>query len=139
MYVKPIDKDMDDYSRAQLTITEEQCREVVKYASRYPKPASPVIYYLSAHSVDAFRKRLPVDGVYGKGLSFGKDKCTVSHEYWKNVAVFETYKGDELTYVSMVGTDSPDRSTTLLRFPEGSTRIEAVSWDGKRTLVYGKR
>ena len=137
--LKPIDKDMDDYSRAQLTIMEEQCREVVKHASHYPKPASPVIYYLSAHSVDAFRKRLPVDGVYGRGLSFGKDKCTVSHEYWKNVAVFETYEGDELTHVSMVGTDSPDRSTTLLRFPEGSTRIEAVSWDGKRTLVYGKR
>lgn len=110
-----------------------------KYASRYPKPASPVIYYISANSIEAFRKRLPVEGVYGKGISFGKDKCTISHNYWKNVVVFETYKGKELTHVSMVGTDSPDRSTTFLQYPEGSTRIEAVSWDGKRTLLYGKR
>ena len=39
----------------------------------------------------------------------------------------------------MVGTDSPDRSTTLVRYPAGSTRIEAVAWDGTRTLVYGSR
>ena len=38
----------------------------------------------------------------------------------------------------MVGTDSKDNSSTTVTYPEGSTRIEAVSWDGKRTLVYGK-
>jgi len=137
--LKPIDKDMDDYTRAQLTITEEQCQDLVKYASRYPKPASPVIYYLTANSVTSYQRRLPVEGVYEKGLTFKEGTCLVSHKYWKNVTVFETYKGAELTYVTMMGTDSRERSTTLIRFPEGSTRIEAVSWDGKRTLVYGKR
>lgn len=137
--LKPIDKDMDDYTRAQLTITEKQCKDLVKYAARYPKPASPVIYYLTANSVNAYQRRVPVEGVYNNGLTFKDGICTVSHDYWRNVTVFETYKGKELTYVAMVGTDSPDRSTTLLRFPEGSTRIEAVAWDGKRTLVYGKR
>ena len=137
--LKPIDKDMDDYSRAQLTITKKQCKELVKYAFRYPKPATPVLYYLTANSVKAYQRRLPVEGVYNGGLTFKEGTCTVSHDYWQNVTVFETYKGKELTHVAMVGTDSPDRSTTLVRFPEGSTRIEAVAWDGTRTLVYGKR
>lgn len=137
--LKPIDKDMDDYTRAQLTITAAQCKELVKYASRYPKPATPVLYYLTANSVNAYQKRLPVEGTYNKGLLFKENTCTISHDYWKNVTVFETYKGDKLTHVAMVGTDSPDQSTTLLRFPEGSTRIEAVAWDGERTVVYGKK
>ena len=46
---------------------------------------------------------------------------------------------NELVRATMVGTDSKDNSSTTVTYPEGSTRIEAVSWDGKRTLVYGKR
>lgn len=137
--LQPIDKDMDDYTRAQLTITEKQCRELVKYASRYPKPASPVIYYLTANSVNAYQRRLPVEGFYNKGLTFKEGTCTVTHDCWQNVTVFETYKGNELTHIAMVGTDSPDLSTTLVRYPSGSTRIEAVAWDGTRALVYGTR
>ena len=137
--LKPIDKYMDDYGRAQLTITQQQCDELVKYLSRYPKPASPVIYYLTANSVQAYQKRLPVEGNYGQGITFKDGTCTIDHRFWENVAVFETYAGNELTYVSMVGTDSPDQSTSWVRYPENSTRIEAVAWDGTRTLVYGKR
>lgn len=137
--LKPIDKDMDDYGRAQLTITKQQCDELVKYMSRYPKPTSPVIYYLTANSVLAYQNRLPVDGGYNQGIIFKDKTCVADHRIWKNVAVFETYAGNELSYVAMVGTDSPDQSTTLIRYPEKSTRIEAVAWDGTRTLVYGTR
>lgn len=137
--LKPIDKYMDDYGRAQLTITQEQCDELVKYMSRYPKPASPVIYYLTANSERAYQKRLPVSGVYNKGISFKDKNCVIDHHIWKNVAVFETYEDGKLSYVAMVGTDSPDQSSTLVRYPEKSTRIEAVAWDGTRTLVYGER
>lgn len=137
--LKPIDKYMDDYGRAQLTITRQQCDELVKYLSRYPKPASPVIYYLTANSVQAYQKRLPIEGIYGQGITLKDGICTIDHRFWKNVAVFETYTGNELAYVSMVGTNSPDQSTSWVRYPENSTRIEAVAWDGTRTLVYGKR
>lgn len=139
--LKPIDKDMDDYSRAQLTITREECDELVRYMSRYPKPVSPVIYYLSGNSVRAYQKRLPVEGVYNRGIvrNQAKSACTVSHQEWQNVTVFETYKGNELICAAMAGTDSPDQSSTLVRYPEGATRIEAVAWDGTRTLVYGER
>lgn len=137
--LKPIDKYMDDYGRAQLTITAEQCDELIRYMARYPKPASPVIYYLTANSAEAFGKRLPVNGIYNNGISWNDTTCTVSHRIWQNAAVFETYAEDELTHVAMAGTDSPDRTSTLVRYPEKSTRIEAVAWDGTRTLVYGKR
>lgn len=138
--LKPIDKELDDYARGQLTITQADCDELVRYASKYPKPATPVLYYLTANSEKAYKDRLPVEGTFNEGLKVGADgRVVVKHEVWKNVAVFETYQGDELKYVAMVGTDSPDLSTTLVRYPNGSTRIEAVAWDGKRTLVYGKR
>lgn len=85
-------------------------------------------------------KQLPVEGTFGTGITDnGNDTFTISHNIWKNVTVFETYRGETLDRVAMVGTDSPDRSTTLVRYPAGSTRIEAVAWDGTRTLVYGSR
>lgn len=108
--------------------------------SRYPKPATPVLYYLSGNSEKAFKEKLPVEGTYGEGLRIKSDgNIVVSHDVWKNAAVFETYEGDELKYVALVGTDSSDLSSTLVRYPSGSTRIEAVAWDGTRTLVYGER
>ena len=118
----------------------EDVEELVKYAEKYPKPASPVIYYISSQSLPAYVKQLPVEGTFGTGITDnGNDTFTISHNIWKNVAVFETYRGEPLDRVAMVGTDSPDRSTTLVRYPAGSTRIEAVAWDGTRTLVYGSR
>lgn len=137
--LKPIDKELDDYVRGWMTITQEECDELVRYASRYPKPASPVLYYLSSISKKAFKEKLPVEGIYGEGVQKSGNYIIVSHDVWKNAAVFETYAGDELKLVALVGTDSPDLSSTLVRYPSGSTRIEAVAWDGTRTLVYGKR
>ena len=138
--LKPIDKTIDDYGVGTITITEEDVAELVDYAKKYPKPASPVIYYISSQSLPAYVNRLPVQGTFGAGITDnGNDTFTISHNIWKNVAVFETYRGKTLDRVAMVGTDSPDRSTTLVRYPAGSTRIEAVAWDGTRTLVYGSR
>lgn len=138
--LKPINKELDDYARGQMTITQAQCDELKVYARKYPKPATPVLYYLSANCVDAYKNRLPVEGKYNEGLIVRSNGWVMAkHEVWRNAVVFETYQGDELKYVAMVGTDSYDGSETWVRYPEGSTRIEAVAWDGTRTLVYGKR
>ncbi len=137
--LKPIDRYMDDYTKGQLTITEADCRELVEYAKRYPKPVSPVIYYISGHCVAAYRDRLAVEGHYNKGVKITDKALAISHDVWKNVTVFETYKGDELIRLAMVGSGSSDNSSTLVQYPEGATRVEAVAWDGARTLVYGKR
>lgn len=137
--LKPIDQELDDYACARLTITEEDCKALMAYAKKYPKPESPVIYYISANSADAYKNRLPVSGAYNQGVTEQGKRCIVSHDVWKNAVVFETYKDKEMVRITMVGTDSKDNSSTTVPYPEGSTRIEAVSWDGKRTLVYGKR
>lgn len=137
--LKPIDKDMDDYSRAQLTITERQCEELVRYASRYPKPDSPVIFYISANSVGAYKNRLPVEGRANAGVSGDGATRTIDHSVWKNVVAFETYQGKDLIRIAMAGTGSQANLTTLAQYPAGATRIEAVSWDGRRTLVCGSR
>lgn len=137
--LKPIDQELDDYACARLTITEADCKSLVAYAKKYPKPESPVIYYISANSVGAYKNRLPVSGSYNQGVTEQGKQCIVSHDVWKNVVVFETYKNRKMLRITMVGTDSKDNSSTTVPYPDGATRIEAVSWDGKRTLVYGKR
>lgn len=138
--LKPIDKELDDYARGQMTITQTDCDELVKYASKYPKPATPVLYYLSANSEKSFKDKLAVEGTYNEGVKVRNNGwIVINHDVWKNAVVFETYQGDELRYAAIVGTDSPDLSETKVCYPEGSTRIEAVSWDGKRILVYGER
>lgn len=136
--LKPIDKDMDDYSRAQLTITEADCKKLINYAKKYKKPASPVIYYISGNSVQAYKNSLPVSGTAEKGISIEGDNIIVDHAEWKNVAAFETYKDKDLIFVVIAGTGSPDNSSSLVPYSQGATRIEAVSWDGKRHLVHGQ-
>ncbi len=137
--LKPIDDELDDYACARMTITSEDCKKLVKYASKYPKPKSNVIFYISANSVNAYKKELPVKGEFNKGVTERGKNRVISHDVWKNVTVFETYSGKKLIKVTMVGTDSKDNSSTTVPYPDGASGIEAVSWDGKRTLVYGER
>ena len=87
----------------------------------------------------AYKNRLPVRGVYNQGVTEQVNRRIISHDVWKNAVVFETYKDREMVRITMAGTDSRDNSSTTVPYPEGSTRIEAVSWDGRRTLVYGRR
>lgn len=137
--LKPIDRELDDYTRGQLTITQQDCDDLVRHASRHPKPESPVIHYISANSVAAYRDRLPVRGRTGRGVSGAGATRLVDHAVWRNAAVFETYRGGELVRIAMAGTGSADNTSTLVQYPAGATRIEAVAWDGQRTLVCGQR
>ena len=137
--LKPLDQELDDYTCARMTITEADCKNLIAYARKYKKPESPVIYYISVNSAEAYKNRLPVRGVYNQGVTEQGNRRIISHEVWKNAVVFETYKDREMVRITMAGTDSRDNSSTTVPYPEGSTRIEAVSWDGRRTLVYGKR
>lgn len=138
--LKPIDKELDDYVRGQLTITESDCAKLKKYGEKYPAPASPVIYYISSTNAQIFKEGAPIKGSKGAGVEErdGGKRLIFSHKKWKNVVAFETYAGEKLIRVSMSGLDSIDNSSTLVVYPEGATRVEAVGWDGKRILAYGK-
>lgn len=122
-----------------VAITKEMVNDVKSYALNKLKAPTSVICYISANSLDTYRNQLPVQGSFGQGISDGDKSKIVNHSVWKNVVAFETYSGDKLVDICISGTGSGNNSTTFVRYPEGSTRIEAVSWNGEKTLVCGMR
>lgn len=137
-FLTPVDKLFGDYNSRQKTITQDMVDATILYAQKYPKPQSDVIYYISGNSIDAFQHQLSVEGQYNKGIT-GDTLKEISHQVWKNVTVFETYHNDELVCITMVGTGDRANTKTLVPYRKGATRIEAVAWDGARTLVFGNR
>lgn len=137
--LREVDRSIDDYAVGQVKITKEDVEAVKALGSTKVMPSSPVISYISANSIGAFRNRLAVAGSFGQGVTGSGTTREISHAVWKNVVVFETYQGEQLVDVAMVGTGSADNSSTHVRYPDGSTRIEAVAWNGERTLVFGTR
>lgn len=133
-----------DYGAAIVEITKADSVAVRAYGSQKAK-INHAIQYISFNSIDAFKNKREVQGTFNVGVT---DKIgssfngkTINHAQWRNVVAFETYSGEELVDVAMVGTGSPsgDNTSTYVRYPEGATRIEAVSYSGQRTLVFGVR
>ncbi|MFV0484485.1 MAG: M60 family metallopeptidase [Bacteroidales bacterium] len=140
--LKVVDRDFADYVSARRTITQTMIDEAVSYAAKYPKPETDYIYYISANCIDAFKNKKPVIGYYNMGISDvagNVSKKQIAHGIWRNVVAFETYEGNTLSSATMVGAESRDRTFTRVPYPAGSTRIEAVAYDGTRTLVLGSR
>ncbi len=136
--LKAVNKYFDDYTSAQKTITQSMIDEAISHAAQYPKPETDYIHYISGNSVDAYKNKKQVSGTYQTGIS-GTISKKIVHSEWQNVVVFETYEGTELSDITMVGTGSSDNAYSMVPYPEGATRIEAVGYDGTRILVYGKR
>lgn len=136
--LKKVDKVFDDYSTARKTITQQMIDETVAYAKKYERPATDYIFYISGNSVDSYKNKRKISGSYGVGIS-GDTQKQIDHGVWKNVTVFETYQGNTLTHITMVGTGSAGNAYTNVPYPANSTRIEAVAWDGTKVLVLGKR
>lgn len=142
--LKEVDQQVNDYGNtARLVITADDVAEMKAYASKYPKPATPVLYYLSGNSVEMYRNRLPVSGTLNEGVTVSiiknkenKNFRTVSADVWKNAVVYETYAGEQLTKAAICGTGFGYGGSTVVSYPTGSTCIKAVAWDGTRTLVY---
>ena len=124
----------------RVTITKAMMDEIKAYGKKYASiPENAMIHYISGNSLEFFNKRQPVQGVYGQGITETGSSKVISHAVWKNAVVYETYANDKLMEVGISGTGSVNNSSTLVRYPEGATRIEAVAWNGQRTLVFGSR
>lgn len=126
--LRAVDTKIGDYDgNRHLSISQKQVEETVRYTSRYPKPKSPVIHYITMNWVKAFREQLPVQGITGKGIRIESEFCHISHDIWKNVVVFEAYQKDKLRRVSIVGTGTEDNTATIAYFPKGCDQLVAVS------------
>lgn len=131
----PIDLIVDDYTVGHMKITLADVNEIKKYATRYPKPNTPVLHYLTANSVDIYRLQQPVTGNKNVGYQKENGKIIIDNTKWPNAVAFETYKNETLIKVAFRGAGSEDASTTTVHLPDGFTSVKAVGWDGQRIAV----
>lgn len=138
----PVDRMVNDYSHAHMTITREMCEEAIRYTSRYPKPETSVIYYITANSLPIFRDKLPIcmpEGYTPLPLpAMEKDRIEIPADQWKNAVAFEAYQGKQLLHVSLLGLNHQTPDATTVICPKGTDSVKAVQWDGTRYTVFGK-
>lgn len=142
---------ISDYSNAWMNITKTQCDDLKTYASKYSKPESPVIYYISAKNWEIYRDKRPLEVEYvagkdslAKNCLFSSNSVRITHysgsstyDNVKNVVAFETYDADnKLIRITMRGFKNTQNRYTYVLYPKGSVRIDAVGWDGTRKVVY---
>ncbi|MCS3531842.1 M60 family metallopeptidase [Chryseobacterium sp. JUb7] len=142
-FLRPINGTISDYSTDQLTVTQSMIDDVKAYilSKGYAKPVSPVINYLSANSVNAFKDLLPVSGVTGVGAQITNNAqgqfLLVDNSKWTNAVAFETYTAaNQLISVSIVGTGDTTLANTYVDFPSNAQKVYAVGYDGQKILVY---
>jgi len=131
----PIDLIVDDYTVGQMKITEQDVAEVKKYASKYPKPQTPVLHYLTANSIDIYKNQQSLKGIKNQGIQKETNKIIIDNTKWPNAVAFETYKNNALVKIAFRGAGSEDASKTIVHIPEGYTSVKAVGWDGQRSDV----
>lgn len=127
----PIDRTVRDYVVAPMTITPEMCRESIAYASRYPKPDSSVIYYLTTNSLPIFAERQAVVPTLAD-YTPTNGRLHMPSDVWKNAVAFECYAGNKLLRICLRGLGCKDGASTVIPIPEGTDAIKAVQWDGQR-------
>lgn len=138
-FLRPMDISVNDYGFGQITVTQSMIDEVVAYinSKNYKKPVSPVMHYLSSYSKDAFKNHSNIIGTTGVGVTYNNQFLIVDHNDWKNVVAYETYdKNNELFYVTISGTGNRLNTYTQVYYPEKSSKVLAVAYDGSRKLVY---
>lgn len=135
--LQEVDKYFSDYSARQKTITAEMIREAIAHASQYPKHSlNDTLHFISGNSYHAYRDQLSLEGATGEGLERIDGGYRIDHSVWKNATVFETFAGNELIQLTVVGTGSPHpRDFTEVSFPKNATHIFAVGYDGSRKAV----
>ena len=134
---------VNDYSSRWVTITEDMCRRALEHAAQYPKPDSPVIFYITTNSVGIYKDKLPIQpSPQFKPQLVEKPvpHFTVPADQWKNAVAFEVYNEDkELIRICLRGLNQKDNASTDVILPEGATTVMAVSWDGKRYTMFSTR
>lgn len=138
-FLKPINVDIDDYGIGHLEITQQMIDETIAYVQNknYQQPVSPVIRYISAHSVNSFKNQQPVQGETGVGVVKTGSQLKIQNNDWQNAVAFEVYDANgQLMQVAIVGTGDISLNTTKIYYPSGADKVFAVGFDGQKILVY---
>lgn len=139
--LKPINIDIVDYSTRNYTVTELQIAQTIASVKSkgYPLPVSPVLYYLSANSLNAFKNQALATGTYKVGTTLSGTTLTINHASWQNVVAYETYNtANVLLEISISGMRSAANTQTQLNYPANADWVYAISYDGSKKLVYSR-
>lgn len=83
---------------------------VAQLRASFPnKPVSPVLHYISAHSMEMYKNKLSLSGRTGEGVDLIIVEDTpyllIDHNEWKNAVAYETYDStNTLIHVTITGT-----------------------------------
>lgn len=138
-FLKPINVNIDDYGIGHLEITQQMIDETIAYVQNknYQQPVSPVIRYISAHSVNSFKNQQTVQGETGAGVVKTGSQLRIQNEDWQNAVAFEVYDTNgQLMQVAIVGTGDISLNTTKIYYPTNADKVFAVGFDGQKILVY---
>lgn len=130
---------VNDYASHWVTITEDMCAQALKHARQYPRPDSPVIFYINVNNVAIYRDKLdikPSPDFKPQITEHTGRRFTVPGNQWENAVAFEVYNGDKLIRVCLRGLNQKDNKSTDVLLLPGATTVMAVQWDGKRYIIY---
>ena len=131
---------VNDYSSRWMTITGDMCRQALKHAAQYPKPESPVVFYITSNNMLIYRDKLNIipSPDFIPQISRNRDtRFVVPADMWANAVAFEVYDADgKLIRVCLRGLDQKDNASTTVILPKGAARVMAVQWDGARYAIY---
>lgn len=137
-----------DYSSGTMVITKAQVDALKAHAAQYPAPASPVIYYICSRNYETYRDKAPLEVDYKEGYEGQQVKSTsynastkklqVKLSEIRNVVAFETFDSSgNLSRITMKGFGVSSTANIInVLYPAGSSRIDAIGWDGTRKTIY---
>lgn len=138
----PMSRLVDDYGKAWLTITEDMCIDLLKKTAKYPKPESPVVFYINANNVEIYKEKLdivPSPRFQAELRNPQRPSFVVPADQWENAVAFEVYdKEDKLIRICLRGLNQMDNKSTEVFLPPTAEYVMAVQWDGKRFIMQRK-
>lgn len=133
-----INRSVGDYGRSNLTITEDMCRETLEEIVQLPEPDSSVIHYINVNNLHIYKNKLKIRKVKGYKPKPIGNLLTIDPNKCKNAVAYEAWKGKKILRIALRGLNHKDDATTDLVCPEGTDKIYAVQWDGKRLALWKK-
>ena len=132
---------VNDYGSRWMTVTEDMCRQALEHARQYPRPESPVVFYITTNNMLIYRDKLNIKPSPAfkpqPEQKNNHSRFVVPGDQWANAVAFEVYNAEEqLIRICLRGLDQKDNSSTTVILPEGAARVMAVQWDGARYTIY---